>query len=129
MRFLLDTNVLIALVDARLNVLDRSARDAVTSPAAVNHASVVSLWEIVIKTRLGKLTLGVEPRLLPKLMERMGLLLLAINSDHVLASVEPEPPTRDPFDRLLLGQCQVENLRLVTLDRALSSHPLTWRAD
>ena len=82
-----------------------------------------------IKTRLGKLTLGVEPRLLPKLMERMGLLLLAINSDHVLASVEPEPPTRDPFDRLLLGQCQVENLRLVTLDRALSSHPLTWRAD
>jgi PIN domain nuclease of toxin-antitoxin system len=129
MQFLLDTNILIALVDARLDALDRSTRDAVTSPAAVNHASVASLWEIVIKARLGKLALGVEPQLLPGLMERMGLRLLVINSIHVLATVEPEPATRDPFDRLLLSQCQVENLRLVTLDRALRSHPLTWRAD
>jgi PIN domain nuclease of toxin-antitoxin system len=129
MRFLLDTNILITILDARLDALDRSIRDAVTSPDAVNHASVASLWEIVIKVRLRKLALSVEPQLLPGLMERMGLQLLMINSDHVLASVEPEPETRDPFDRLLLGQCQVENLRLVTLDRALASHPLTWRAD
>jgi PIN domain nuclease of toxin-antitoxin system len=59
----------------------------------------------------------------------MGLVMLVINPEHVLATVEPEPATRDPFDRLLLGQCQVENMRLVTLDRALSSHPLAWRAD
>ena len=45
----------------------------------------------------------------------------------LLADAEPEPQTRDPFDRLLLGQCQVENLRLVTLDRALAAHPLAWR--
>jgi PIN domain nuclease of toxin-antitoxin system len=129
MQFLLDTNVLIALVDARLDALDRSSRDAVTSSAAVNHASVASLWEIAIKMRLGKLALGVSPRLLPELIERMGLGMLVINPEHVLATVEPEPATRDPFDRLLLCQCQVENMRLVTLDRALSSHPLAWRAD
>ena len=129
MHFLLDTNVLIALVDARLDALDRSSRDAVTSPAAVNHASVASLWEIAIKMRLGKLALGVSLRLLPELIERMGLVMLVINPEHVLATVEPEPATRDPFDRLLLGQCQVENMRLVTLDRTLSSHPLAWRAD
>ena len=129
MQFLLDTNVLIALVDGRLDVLDRSSRDAVTSPAAVNHASVASLWEIAIKMRLGKLALGVSLRLLPELIERIGLVMLVINSEHVLAPVEPEPATRDPFDRLLLGQCQVENMRLVTLDRALGSHPLAWRAD
>ena len=129
MQFLLDTNVLIALVDARLDALDRSSRDAVTSTAAVNHASAASLWEIAIKMRLGKLALSVSPRLLPELIERMGLVMLVINAEHVLAPVEPEPATRDPFDRLLLGQCQVENMRLVTLDRALSSHPLAWRAD
>jgi PIN domain nuclease of toxin-antitoxin system len=129
MQFLLDTNVLIALVDARLDALDRSSRDAVTPPAAVNHVSVASLWEIAIKMRLGKLALSVSPRLLPELIERMGLVMLVINAEHVLATVEPEPATRDPFDRLLLGQCQVENMRLVTLDRALSSHPLAWRAD
>jgi PIN domain nuclease of toxin-antitoxin system len=129
MQFLLDTSVLIALVDGRLDGLDRSSRDAVTSPAAVNHASVASLLEIAIKMRLGKLALGLSLRLLPELIERMGLVMLVINSEHVLATVEPEPATRDPFDRLLLGQCQVENMRLVTLDRALSSHPLAWRAD
>lgn len=129
MQFLLDTNVLIALVDGRLDALDRSSRDAVTSPAAVNHVSVASLWEIAIKIRLGKLALSVSPRLLPELIERMGLVMLVINPEHVLATVEPEPATRDPFDRLLLGQCQVENMRLLTLDRALSSHPLAWRAD
>ena len=129
MQFLLDTNVLIALVDGRLDALDRSSRDAVTSAAAVNHASVASLWEIAIKMRLGKLALGVSLRLLPELIERIGLVMLVINSEHVLAPVEPEPATRDPFDRLLLGQCQVENMRLVTLDRALGSHPLAWRAD
>ena len=128
MRYLLDTNVLIALVDARLEVLDRSSQEAVTSPTAVIHASVASLWEIAIKMRLGKLALGVSLTLLPDLMERMDLVLLVINSDHVLESVKPEPATRDPFDRLLLSQCQVENLRLVTLDRALSNHPLVWRA-
>lgn len=54
--------------------------------------------------------------------------LIVINHRHVLTAPEPEPATRDPFDRLLLAQCSVENLRLVTLDRALGSHALTWRA-
>ena len=35
--------------------------------------------------------------------------------------------TRDPFDRLLLAQCSIEELRLVTVDRALTSHALTIR--
>src|SRR6266852_8048821 len=120
MRLLLDTNVLIALVDERLHALEAPMRDAVTDSEAVVHASVASLWEIAIKARLGKLALAVSPTLLPELMQRMGLQLIAIDHRHVLAVVEPEPATRDPFDRLLLAQCVVENLRLVTIDRALA---------
>jgi PIN domain nuclease of toxin-antitoxin system len=103
-------------------------RDAVTDSESVVHASVASLWEIAIKVRLGKLVLGMSPKLLPELIERMGLHLIAINHHHVLAVAEPEPATRDPFDRLLLAQCLIENLRLVTIDRALLAHPLVWRA-
>jgi PIN domain nuclease of toxin-antitoxin system len=53
--------------------------------------------------------------------------LLTIEAPHVLAVVHPEPDTRDPFDRLLLAQCQVEGLRLVTTDRVLAIHPLAWQ--
>jgi PIN domain nuclease of toxin-antitoxin system len=128
MRLLLDTNVLIALVGGRLPTLDESMRDAVLDSESEVHASVASLWEIAIKARMGKLTLGVSPSLLPELIERLGLHLFAIDHHHVLTVAEPEPATRDPFDRLLLAQCLVENLRLVTVDRVLVSHPLAWRA-
>jgi PIN domain nuclease of toxin-antitoxin system len=126
-RLLLDTNVLIALLDERLHALAGPMRDAVTDSEAAVHASVASLWEIAIKVRLGKLALGVSPTLLPELMQRIGLQLIVINHHHVLTVVQPEPATRDPFDRLLLAQCLIENLRLVTNDRALVMHPLAWR--
>jgi PIN domain nuclease of toxin-antitoxin system len=104
-------------------------RDAVADSQAVVHASIASLWEIAIKARLGKLALGVSPTLLPELMQRMGLQLIAITHHHVLTDVKPEPATRDPFDRLLLAQCRIENLRLVSIDRSLVTHPLAWRAN
>ncbi|HWF93381.1 MAG TPA: type II toxin-antitoxin system VapC family toxin [Xanthobacteraceae bacterium] len=128
MRILLDTNVVIALVDGRLRALEGAMRDVVTDSESIVHASVASLWEIAIKVRLGKLALGISPKLLPELFAHMGLQLIAISHHHVLTVAEPEPATRDLFDRLLLAQCLVEDLRLVTKDRALSSHPLAWRA-
>jgi PIN domain nuclease of toxin-antitoxin system len=128
-RLLVDTNVLLALVDERLHALPRSMRDAVTDSAALMHASVASLWEIAIKTRLRKLVLSSPVGLLPELMRQFGLQLISINPAHVLTDVQPEPATRDPFDRLLLAQCVIENLRLVTTDRALAAHPLAWRAN
>ncbi len=64
---------------------------------------------------------------LPELLDGLGVRIVAIDERHALISVEPEPTTRDPFDRMLLAQCQVERLRLVTIDRALNSHPLAAR--
>jgi PIN domain nuclease of toxin-antitoxin system len=52
---------------------------------------------------------------------------LNVDHRHAVEALEELPPTRDPFDRLLLAQCQVEGMRLVTLDRALARHPLAWR--
>lgn len=128
MRLLLDTNILITVIDARLDALDRNRREALTAPDAELYVSVASLWEIAIKVRLAKLALSVAPAALPELIENLGITLLVIDHRHVLTVAVPEPPTRDPFDRLLLAQCQVENLRLITVDRMLLHHPLTWRA-
>jgi PIN domain nuclease of toxin-antitoxin system len=77
---------------------------------------------------MGKLRLTPALHMLPELLGELGIRLLAINEHHVLAAVEPEPLTRDPFDRLLLAQCQVEGLRLVTVDRVLVSHAMAAKA-
>jgi len=127
MRLLLDSHIFVALTEDRLNTLGERMREVLASPTANISVSVVSLWEIAIKFRLGKLPLRAPLLQLPDLLVDMGLALLDIKAPHVLAEVEPLPPTRDPFDRLLLSQCLVENLRLVTLDRALSAHPLAWQ--
>jgi PIN domain nuclease of toxin-antitoxin system len=100
----------------------------VTHQDSEHYLSAASLWEIAIKWRLGKLRLTPGLSALPSLLADMGVKVIAINEHHALASVEPEPMTRDPFDRMLLAQCRVEGLRLVTIDRALVSHPLTARA-
>jgi PIN domain nuclease of toxin-antitoxin system len=127
-RLLLDTNILLGLIDGRFIALQRPMRDVIISSDNVSHVSVASLWEIAIKVRLGRLKLAVSPTSLPELIERMALQLIAINHHHVLAGVQPEPATRDPFDRLLLAQCLIENLQLLTTDRVLVKHPLAWRS-
>jgi PIN domain nuclease of toxin-antitoxin system len=90
--------------------------------------SVASLWEIAKKQRIGKLQLAPSLQILPDLIDAMNMELLSITARHVLAAVESEPLTRDPFDRLLLAQCQIEDLRLITLDRSIvQSSPIHWR--
>jgi PIN domain nuclease of toxin-antitoxin system len=127
MKLLLDTHVFLGLIEvgaasvpARLMALLRDCGNE-------HHLSAASLWEIAIKCRLGKLKLTVELGALPELLDGLGVKIVAVDERHALASIDPEPETRDPFDRMLLAQCQVEGMRLVTIDRALASHPLVTR--
>lgn len=123
---LLDTHFVISLVEdngARYGGAWRTIHD----PETPVHVSVASLWEIAIKVRLGKLPSKVPLPSLPEALGKLGVVIIEINSDHVLAELDPDPPTRDPFDRLLLAQCQVEGMKLVTIDRKLSAHPLAWQ--
>lgn len=127
MRLLLDTHILLIIAKEVSLKLDEQHERVVMSPETTSYASVASLWEIAIKARLGKLDLVRPVERFPSYFQSIGLKLLVIDQRHAVALVEPEPDTRDPFDRLLLAQCQVEGLRLVTLDRKLVSHPLVWR--
>ena len=73
---------------------------------------------------IGQAQAGGKARRLAELLEGLGVKIVVVDERHALAEVEPEPTIRDPFDRMLLAQCQVEGLKLVTIDRALVSHPL-----
>jgi PIN domain nuclease of toxin-antitoxin system len=129
MRLLLDTHIVVSIVNERTADLTATLRGVLADPESESYVSIASLWEIAIKQRLGKLKLSGDLELLPQILTSGGLKLLPINEHHALATVQPEPMTRDPFDRLLLAQCSVEGLRLVTVDRALISHSLAIRPD
>jgi len=124
MRLLLDTHILLVLIERRMSGLPNGIQALLKDPNNEHHLSAASLWEIAIKWRLGKLRLRPSLAILPELIDDLGIAIVPINEHHALATVAPEPKTRDPFDRMLLAQCQIEGLRLVTTDRALVSHPL-----
>jgi PIN domain nuclease of toxin-antitoxin system len=126
-KLLLDTHVVLALLRREL-AGKYPVLESVLLPQNEIFASAASLWEIGIKTRLGKLDPGMPLPIIGAFLQKTGIPVLSIDRHHVVASVDPPPPHRDPFDYILLAQCGVEDMRLVTFDRALADHPLAWRS-
>ncbi|HYI63425.1 MAG TPA: type II toxin-antitoxin system VapC family toxin [Allosphingosinicella sp.] len=127
MLLLLDTHILISLARGESERLPSPLRDALHNPGNTLFASAASLWEIAIKHRLGKLTSPCELDKWPAVLAALAISLMDIYPLHTLAEVTPVPNTKDPFDRLLLAICDVENMRLVTADGPLLLHPLAWK--
>ena len=124
---LLDTQIICAVIQRTPEILPPAISNLLLTSEARVAVSVTSLWEITIKWRIKKLVLHMEPKLLPTLIRSYQFDLLPIEEAHVLAEIAPELKHGDPFDRLLLGICAAERMKLVTIDRALVDHPLAWR--
>lgn len=87
--------------------------------------SLVSLWEIAIKIRTGKLnTLGSSVAYIHDEMNGYGMELLPIRYEHVLALEALPIHHSDPFDRLLTAQALAESLPILTDDRKFSLYPV-----
>ena len=127
MNLLLDTHFAIELGEGLTAGMAEPGILEVAQQAGQLHVSVVSLWEVAIKSRLGKLQLLLSPARWPEAFAVAKLPILNISVSHVLADVGPRPTTKDPFDLLLLGICAAEGMQLVTRDRALADHPLAWQ--
>jgi PIN domain nuclease of toxin-antitoxin system len=115
------------LVDTQLLIWAGYAPQRLVPPVAaelVNRQrdicySVVSLWEVAIKTSLGRDDFQVDPTALRGGLLREGFRELPIQVEHVLAVQHLPLIHRDPFDRLLVAQAAQEGLRLLTADRSL----------
>jgi PIN domain nuclease of toxin-antitoxin system len=122
MKVLIDTHVLLWGLQ---NEEKLSRRVQTLLPAADLWISVASLWEIIAKAQIGKLTLPtpVGDYLSTKLKAN-GLLILQITFDHV-KRVEALPlHHRDPFDRILIAQSLEENLPVITADPLFKQYPV-----
>lgn len=124
MKFLLDTMVWLWSVgpvenigDAGLQILEDGSLDV--------YLSVVSSWEIAIKTRLGKYKLPESPdRYLPKKLAQQGIRPLQVTLDHSLKVASLPLHHHDPFDHLLIAQAIVEQMVILTSDRVFAKYPV-----
>ena len=85
--------------------------------------SAASLWEVAIKSGLGRKDFRVEARLLRRGLLDNGYSELPIVSDHVVAIESLPPIHKDPFDRILVAQAAVEGITLLTNDSVVAQYP------
>ena len=122
MTFLLDTHLLLWAA-ATPERLPRTARTLFADPESELVFSVVSLWEVAIKNGLGRADFRVDPRILRRGLLENGYVELQVAGSHAVAVDLLPAIHRDPFDRMLVTQAQVEGLTLLTLDPVVGRYP------
>ncbi len=125
---LLDTHTLLWWL-AEPTRLSRTAHALIADPHTRVAVSAASGWEIATKIRLGKLPAAAElTQQLPTILAAQGFEILSVKLPHGLRAGTYAMPHRDPFDRLLAAQAELEGLTLVSLDPALRAFPcrLLW---
>lgn len=118
MRILLDTHLLLWWLEDHPS-LSPKARELISDAENAVFVSAVSLWEIWLKQSLGKLRLPGDfiPRLEAESFESLPLMATQTGQVALLPWHH-----RDPFDRMLIAQAQVEGLVLLTADEGLAPY-------
>ncbi len=87
--------------------------------------SLASVWEIQIKSQLGKLTLPAPLKTIIEVQQRDNQIeLLHIKLTHILGLGNLPDHHRDPYDRLLIAQSKVENIPLISRDSEIAKYPI-----
>ncbi len=121
---LLDTSVLIWWLSEPDRLKPETAA-LIADPANAISCSVVNLWEIQIKSRLGKLDLTMPLGTIHDwIVDQEGWALLPVRWPHIRRLDVLPSPHKDPFDRLLIAQALEEQLSLVSVDEQVRRYPL-----
>jgi PIN domain nuclease of toxin-antitoxin system len=120
-KILLDTHALLWWLtdDGRLG---RQARELVEDSGNDVLISMVSLWEIAVKTRVGKLEADI--RQITDAVQQDGFALLDIRVAHLLTLVGLPLHHRDPFDHLLIAQAITEDATFMSEDHNIAEYPV-----
>ncbi|MFH2059982.1 MAG: type II toxin-antitoxin system VapC family toxin [Pseudomonadota bacterium] len=124
MRALLDTNAFLWFISGS-DRLSSKALDYMVDFDNDLVLSAASLWEIAIKTSLGKLEL-LSPfdKLIPAQLEKNAIDVLPIELDHISKIINLEFHHRDPFDRLIIAQGITEQIPVITSDAIFIKYPV-----
>jgi PIN domain nuclease of toxin-antitoxin system len=128
MRFLLDTHTLLWCFNDSRSLSPR-ARKLVEDGSNELLVSAASGWEIATKVRLGKLPTGEELVAdLDHYLAQLGCEALPISLDHAVRAGLLLGEHRDPFDRMLIAQAQMEKLKIISNDQIFDAYrvPRVW---
>ena len=122
MKLLLDTHLLLWAANEpdRLSANARKLICDVTNDLLFSSAS---LWEIAIKSGLGRNDFRVDARLLRRGLLDNGYTDLPVTSEHAVAVDALPPIHKDPFDRVLVAQAMIEGVTLLTVDPLVAKYP------
>jgi PIN domain nuclease of toxin-antitoxin system len=124
MNVLLDTHAFLWWVidDSQLS---NTAKATIADPSNIIYLSAVSAWEIIIKERTGKLSLPEPPETyIPSRLVSNQFASLTVQMQHVLQIASLPDHHRDPFDRLLIAQSQIEQIPILTVDHMIGQYPV-----
>ena len=122
MNFLIDTHVFLWMA-AEPEKLSVKAEEYIMNADNALYLSIVSLWEMQIKTQLGKLALDVSlDELWHKQQTQSDILLLLTKEEHVWELGNLPQLHSDPFDRLLIAQSRYEGMALISADGIVSKY-------
>lgn len=120
MRVLLDTHVALWWLKGDRRI-PRRIQDIVAQPDTETFVSAATIWEIAIKSKLGKLPAAAAAvDTMPACFTEIGFVLLDINAAHAKRAGSLPLHHRDPFDRMLVAQAAIESLTLISGDPVLS---------
>ena len=121
MIYLLDTHLLLlaAMQPQRLNT---RARTIIEDPTSGLMFSAATVWEISIKSALGRPDFTVDPRVFRRALLENGYTELEITGEHAAATAGLPEIHKDPFDRIQVSQARVEGIVLLTSDPAVAAY-------
>lgn len=128
MNLLLDSHTLLWLMQSNPN-LSASAAALIADPANRLFLSMASIWEIGIKSGLGKMGLSVPyEKFLDTAINGYGLTVVTIMTDDCVRYEKlpfPDPNHRDPFDRMIIVHALQNGLDIVSVDASFDSYGVT----
>jgi PIN domain nuclease of toxin-antitoxin system len=122
LKLLLDTHLLLWAAGQPQH-LSKAARSLIDDTENELLFSAASLWEVAIKSTLGRADFQLDPKLLRRGLLDNGYTELSITSAHAVAVTSLPPIHKDPFDRLIVAQAMMEGITLVTSDQVVSEYP------
>ena len=126
MKLLLDTQWLLWAA-GQPERLSAATRRMVDDPRNQPVFSAASLWEVAIKSGLGRGDFPADARLLRRGLLDNGYAELAITGEHAVAIGNLAPIHKDPFDRMLVAQSAIEGILLLTADPIVAQYPAPVR--
>ncbi|MWQ84786.1 type II toxin-antitoxin system VapC family toxin [Glaesserella parasuis] len=129
MKILVDSHILLWLAWDKKENLSPQAVELLDDPTSEIYFSLASLWKIAIKSSLGKPDFDIDVEALEQGLIQVGCRMLAIELPHILKQAQYPFIHRDPFDRLLMAQAEVENVFFMTSDTMILKYQKPYIID